>query len=86
MTNLCFGEILTSLHRGERSALWKFAGRAGRFEAPSKWSRIGLASLDTLVEKGLLIEGQTGIYGRTFKLSELGEVIVDMLESAAVGE
>lgn len=86
MANLCFQEILASLHRGERSALRKFSRCAGRFEAPSKWSRTGVASLDTLVVKGLLIEGETGIYGRTFRLSELGEEVVDRLEAAEVQE
>jgi len=37
--------------------------------------RVGMPSLHSLVEKQLLIEGEKGIFGPTFKLTKLGDEV-----------
>lgn len=60
------------LNRGERNALKRFPLDNRGYQAVSKWKGIGLPSMRSLVEKGLVVEGPSGIYGETFKLTGLG--------------
>ena len=61
-----------TLNRGEKNALRRFSRDNRGYQAVSKWKGIGLPSMRSLVEKGLVVEGPSGIYGPTFKLTVLG--------------
>jgi len=60
------------LNRGEKNALRRFSQDDDGYQAVSKWKGIGLPSMRSLAEKGLVVEGPSGIYGPTFKLTTLG--------------
>lgn len=60
------------LNRGEKNALRRFSRENSGYQAVSKWKGIGLPSMRSLAEKGLVVEGPSGIYGPTFKLTTLG--------------
>ena len=60
------------LNRGEKNALRRFSQDNNGYQAVSKWKGIGLPSMRLLAEKGLVVEGPSGIYGPTFKLTTLG--------------
>ena len=61
-----------ALNRGERNALRCFAIFSS-FEPPSKHLRIGVASLRSLVLKGLAVEGAPGTFGPVFMLTTAGQ-------------
>lgn len=61
-----------TLNRGEKNALRRFSRDNHGYQAVSKWKGIGLPSMRLLCEKGLVVEGQSGIFGPTFKLTPLG--------------
>jgi hypothetical protein len=67
------------LNRGERNALGMFRRHSAEFVAVSRWPRIGLPSLRSLVSKGLAVEGPSGTYGPTFRLTGLGREVADQL-------
>ena len=69
-----------NLNRGERNALRRFSRGDRGYRAVSKWKGIGLPSMRSLVAKGLLVEGQSGIYGPTFKLTDIGLLWRDRLD------
>ncbi len=71
------------LNRGEKNALRRFSRDNHGYQAVSKWKGIGLPSMRSLCEKGLVVEGQSGIFGPTFKLTPLGLV---WRERIGVGE
>lgn len=81
MTNTVGPEDRPTLTLGERNALRRFCRSKRGFEAPSRWGRIGVASLRSLVEKGLAIEGPRGVFGPTFGLTEAGWTMLDRLEN-----
>lgn len=60
------------LNRGEKNALRRFSQEDNGYQAVSKWKGIGLPSMRSLADKGLVVEGPSGIYGPTFKLTTLG--------------
>lgn len=62
------------LNRGEKNALRRFSRDNQGYQAVSKWKGIGLPSMRLLCEKGLVVEGPSGIFGPTFKLTPLGLV------------
>jgi hypothetical protein len=72
------GRPETALHRGERNAL-RVLARFDEPEAPSKFHRISVESMRSLVTKGLVLEGPAGIFGPTFKLSAAGRQIAEEL-------
>ena len=45
-----------TLNRGEKNALRRFSRDSGSYQAVSKWKGIGLPSMRSLVEKGLVVE------------------------------
>lgn len=69
------------LNRGERNALKRFSLRNDGFQAVSRWKGIGLPSMHSLAEKGLVVEGPSGIYGPTFQLTCLGAAWLKRLTS-----
>jgi hypothetical protein len=52
------------------------------FEAPSKHPRIGLPSLRSLVMRGFAVEGEPGIFGPVFKLTDRGRHALGALNNA----
>src|SRR5690554_3408219 len=60
------------LNRGEKNALRRFSREKRGYQAVSKWKGIGLPSMRSLLAKGLVAEGPSGIFGPTFKLTTLG--------------
>jgi len=81
MTNGVLKDDRPDLALGERNALRKFCRTGRAFDAPSRWRRIGVASVRSLVAKGLAVEGPMSVFGPTFKLTEAGCEIVEWLEN-----
>jgi len=78
---ICTDSLARILHRGERTALRKFILYPGDYHAPSRWPRIGVPSLRSLVAKRLLVEGERGVFGPTFKLTALGDEVVKKISA-----
>ena len=70
-TGMNEGPVGKALHRGERNALRCFSAFE-TFEAASRHPRISVPSLRSLVVLGLAVEGEPGILGPVFKLTEEG--------------
>jgi len=81
MTNRVLKDGSPKLALGERNALRKFCRTGHGFEAPSRWGRIGVASVRSLVGKGLAVEGPASVYGPTFKLTEAGRRMLERIEN-----
>jgi hypothetical protein len=74
---------LGGFHSGERKALREFA-RFRDFEALSKHPRISLASLRSLCAKGFAMEGQAGVYGPMFRLTDGGREAAAALDERPI--
>ena len=81
MTKRLLQDGRQKLALGERNALRKFCLTGHGFEAPSRWGRIGVASVRALVAKGLAVEGPASVYGPTFKLTEAGRRMLERIEN-----
>ena len=64
----------TALHRGERNALRCFSVFE-TFEAASKHRHGSVPSLRSLVIKGLATEGEHGVFGPVFRLTDEGRQV-----------
>ncbi|MBC7131704.1 MAG: hypothetical protein H5U16_01185 [Roseovarius sp.] len=49
------------------------------FEPLAKSTGVGQKSMDSLIEKGLAVEGEPSMHGRTFKLTDKGWLAVEWL-------
>jgi hypothetical protein len=63
----------------DKNALRKFSKVSFDFEPLSRAPGVGEQSMDALIAKGLAVEGQSSIYGRTFKLTNKGWLAVEWL-------
>lgn len=63
----------------DRKALRAFSQVAIEFEPPAKTSGVGQKSMDALMAKGLAVEGEPSLLGRTFKITKKGWLAVEWL-------
>ncbi|TKV73676.1 hypothetical protein FDV58_36315 [Bradyrhizobium elkanii] len=64
----------------DKRALRIFSRVAIDFEPLAKASGVGQKSMDELIAKGLAIEGNRSLHGRTFKITNKGWLAVEWLE------
>lgn len=50
------------------------------FEPLSRAAGVGQKSMNSLIEMGLAIEGDSGIHGRCFKLTDKGALAIEWLQ------
>jgi predicted transcriptional regulator len=50
------------------------------FEPLAKWAGVGQKSLDELIRKGLAVEDDKTIHGRTFKITEKGWLALSWIQ------
>ncbi|QOZ52879.1 hypothetical protein XH90_17045 [Bradyrhizobium sp. CCBAU 53338] len=69
-----------SLTASDKKALRIFSRVAIGFEPLAKASGVGQKSMDSLIAKGLAIEGDRSLHGRTFKITNKGWLAVEWLQ------
>lgn len=68
----------SALSGSDKKALQRML-RAFDFEPLANLPGVGIKSIDTLMEKGLVVEGELSLHGRTFKLTNKGILAVDWI-------
>lgn len=63
----------------DKKALKAFARNTTGFEPLSKAVGVGQPSMDALIAKGLAVEGEPGLHGRTFKITIKGRLAVEWI-------
>ena len=69
----------SELTGADKKALRIFSRVSLDFEPLAKVAGVGQKSMDALIEKGLVSEGQLSRHGRTFKLTNKGWLAVEWL-------
>ncbi len=85
------GELITfnetdwrELTGSDKKALRIFSRVAIGFEPLAKASGVGQKSMDALIAKGLAMEGERSLRGRTFKITKKGRLAVEWLDGRRV--
>ena len=63
----------------DKRALGIFSRVALDFEPLARATGVGQQSMDSLMAKGLAVEGEESLHGRTFKLTDKGWLAVEWL-------
>lgn len=63
----------------DKKALRTFSRVAIDFEPLAKASGVGQKSMDALIAKGLAVEGERSLHGRTFKITNKGWLAIEWL-------
>ena len=64
----------------DKKALRKFSSIGLDYDPLAKAPGVGQKSMDALISKGLAVEGDESIYGRTFKITDKGWLAVEWTE------
>jgi len=69
-----------ALTPADKEALTTLARTGADFQAVATWPNVGQFNMDSLLAKGLALEGALSIYGRRFKLTDKGRLAVEWLQ------
>lgn len=63
----------------DKKALSAFSRVSQEFDALSTATGVGQKSMDSLMAKGLAVEGEPSIHGRTFKITDKGWLAIEWI-------